>query len=69
MLTVRRHPDVRAFLARAETWLLEAEIERAAPLQSARQARIDDSRYQKPQYWATIENDGEVSGCAYRTPP
>ena len=69
MLTVRRHPDVRAFLARAETWLLEAEIERAAPLHSARQARIDDSRYQKPQYWATIENDGEVIGCAYRTPP
>ena len=69
MLTVRRHPDVRAFLARAEPWLLEAEIERAAPLQSARQARVDDSRYQKPQYWATLEDDGRIVGCAYRTPP
>jgi RimJ/RimL family protein N-acetyltransferase len=69
MLTVRRHPDVRAFLARAETWLLEAEIERAGPLQSAQQARFDDSRYQKPQYWATVENDGAIIGCAYRTPP
>jgi RimJ/RimL family protein N-acetyltransferase len=69
MLTVRRHPDVRAFLARAEPWLLEAEIERAAALQSALQARVDDSRYPKPTYWATIEDDGEIIGCAYRTPP
>jgi len=69
MLTVRRHPDVRSFLARAEPWLLEAEIERAGPLQSARQARVDDSRYQKPTYWATIENGDQIVGCAYRTPP
>ena len=69
MLTVRRHPDVRAFLARAEPWLLEAEIERAGPLQSARQARSDDSRYQKPTYWATIEDGDKIIGCAYRTPP
>ena len=69
MLTVRRHTDARAFLARAEPWLLEAEIERAGPLQSARQARIDDSRYQKPTYWATIEDGDKIIGCAYRTPP
>jgi len=69
MLTVRRHPDVRSFLARAEPWLLEAEIERAGPLQSARQARVDDSRYLKPTYWATIEDGDEIVGCAYRTPP
>jgi RimJ/RimL family protein N-acetyltransferase len=69
MLSVRRHPDVRAFLARAEPWLLEAEIERAGPLQSARQARSDDSRYQKPTYWATIEDGDKIIGCAYRTPP
>jgi RimJ/RimL family protein N-acetyltransferase len=69
MLTVRRYPDARAFLARAEPWLLEAEIERAGPLQSARQARGDDSRYQKPTYWATIEDGDKIVGCAYRTPP
>ena len=69
MLTVRRHSDVRAFLARAEPWLLEAEVERAGPLQSARQARVDDSRYQKPTYWATIEDGDKIVGCAYRTPP
>jgi GNAT superfamily N-acetyltransferase len=69
MLTVRRHPDARAFLARAEPWLLDAEIERAGPLSSARQASADDSRYERPTYWATIEDGDEIIGCAYRTPP
>jgi hypothetical protein len=69
MLTIRRYPDARAFLARAEPWLLDAEIERAGPLSSARQASADDSRYERPMYWATIEDGDEIMGCAYRTPP
>ena len=69
MLTVRRYPDARAFLARAEPWLLDAEIERAGPLSSARQASADDSRYERPMYWATIEDGDKIIGCAYRTPP
>jgi hypothetical protein len=69
MLTVRRYPDARTFLARAEPWLLDAEIERAGPLSSARQARADDSRYERPMYWATIEDGDKIIGCAYRTPP
>jgi hypothetical protein len=69
MLTVRRYSDARAFLARAEPWLLDAEIERAAPLSSARQASADDSRYERPMYWATIEDGDNIIGCAYRTPP
>jgi hypothetical protein len=69
MLTVRRYPDARAFLARAERWLLDAEIERAGPLSSARQAMVDGSRFERPMYWATIEDGDEIIGCAYRTPP
>jgi uncharacterized protein len=69
MLTVRRYTHARAFLARAEPWLLEAEIERAGPLSSARQASADDSRYERPMYWATIEDGDKIIGCAYRTPP
>jgi GNAT superfamily N-acetyltransferase len=69
MLTVHRHPDARAFLERAEPWLLTREIEHAMVLQSARRARADDSRYERPTYWATIEDDGAIVGCAYRTPP
>lgn len=69
MLELHRHPDARAFLTRAEPWLLTREIEHSVVLQSARQARADDSRYERPIYWATIEDAGRLVGCAYRTPP
>jgi RimJ/RimL family protein N-acetyltransferase len=69
MLELHRHTDARAFLTRAEPWLLTREIEHGGVLQSARQARADDSRYERPIYWATLEDDGVLVGCAYRTPP
>jgi GNAT superfamily N-acetyltransferase len=69
MLELHRHTDARAFLTRAEPWLLTREIEHGVVLQSARQARADDSRYERPIYWATLEEEGRLVGCAYRTPP
>jgi GNAT superfamily N-acetyltransferase len=69
MLTLHRHPDARAFLARSEPWLARREIEHAGVLQSARQALANDTHYERPMYWATLEDAGEVVGCAYRTPP
>lgn len=69
MLTLNRHPDARSFLTRAEAWLATREIEHAVVLQSARQARANDTHYERPMYWATIENEGQLVGCAYRTPP
>src|SRR5688572_30542632 len=69
MLMLNRHPDARAFLTRAEQWLATREIEHAVVLQSARQARANDARYERPMYWTTIEDDGRLVGCAYRTPP
>lgn len=68
-LELVRHPDARAFLERAEGWLLEAEIERAVAIQAAQQARADDSRFEKPTYWATFEEDGRIVGYAFRIPP
>ncbi len=69
MLQVVRHAHAGAFLERAEAWLLESEMENAIALASARQARANDSGYQRPIYWATIEEDGRLVGCAFRTPP
>ena len=69
MLELHRHQDARAFLTRAEPWLLTREIEHAGVLQSARQARADDRGYERPIYWATLEDAGQLIGCAYRTPP
>lgn len=64
-----RHADARAFLERAEDWLRTREIEHAVVLQSARQARANDAHYERPIYWATVEEAGRLVGCAYRTPP
>ena len=69
MIRVRLHPDARAFLARSEQWLARAEIEHSMALQSARVARNDDWQFQKPLYWATFEDAGQIVGCAFRTPP
>jgi RimJ/RimL family protein N-acetyltransferase len=66
---IYRHETAKAFLARAEAWLLDAEIERAMALHSARQASVDDSGYEKPVYWATVEDAGRIVGCVFRTPP
>jgi len=69
MPEIHRHADARAFLARVEPWLLRAEVAHAVLLGNAQHARADDSHYERPVYWATIEEDGEILGCAYRTPP
>lgn len=69
MLRVCAHSDASAFLARAESWLQKSEIQNAMALQSARQARADDSGFERPTYWATLEDENEIIGCAFRTPP
>ena len=69
MLELHRHRDARAFLLRAEPWLSAREIEHGVVLQSARQARVNDTGYERPIYWATLEDAGRLVGCAYRTPP
>jgi uncharacterized protein len=69
VLQVVRHADARAFLARAETWLEASEMENAMALTSARNALVNESRYVKPVYWATVEEHGRIVGCAFRTPP
>ncbi|HET8698850.1 MAG TPA: GNAT family N-acetyltransferase [Gammaproteobacteria bacterium] len=68
-LELCRHPDALAFLERAESWLLEEEIERAVPLKAARQAQAHPSSFEEPTYWATFEESGRIVGCSIRTPP
>jgi RimJ/RimL family protein N-acetyltransferase len=69
MLSVHHHDSARTFLARAESWLLDREIECATALQSARNASGNDALYERPTYWATVEDEGSIVGCCYRTPP
>ena len=63
MLTLKRHPDARAFLARAETWLATREIEHAVVLQSARQARANDTHYERPLPQRILGRDARRTGA------
>jgi hypothetical protein len=66
---VVRHVDAAGFLARAEEWLLRAEAEHNLILGITGALRSGSSAYEPPYYLATIEHDGEIVGCAFRTPP
>lgn len=64
------HPDVDAFRARAEGWLLADEDEHNLLLGlSAALAGSDPGVGEAGQFWATVETGGDVVGCAFRTPP
>jgi hypothetical protein len=45
------------------------EIEHSMALQTARSACQGDWQFQKPLYWATVEEGPQIVGCAFRTPP
>src|SRR3954468_6653803 len=66
---VRRFHDPTAFLERAGSWLLQAEAENNLLLGIAQQIAAGTLLSQKPVYLATVEQAGDVVGCAFRTPP
>lgn len=61
-----RHTNAAEFLGRAESWLLRNEAENNLVLGVAAHLRAQPS---SDAFLATVENDGEVVGCAFRTPP
>ena len=64
-----RCDGARAFLRRAEAWLLRREAENTLLLGVADSLSGGAQGYESPLYFATIERGGEVQGCAFRTPP
>ena len=69
MLRAIRHPDARAFLGRAEPWLLEREAEANIILAVAYLVEQGAKPFIEPAYFATVESQGRVVGCAMRPPP
>jgi hypothetical protein len=61
-----RYPNANAFLARAESWLLQNEAEHNLILGIAAQLRISAG---VKAFLATLEHDRNIVGCAFRTPP
>ena len=68
-LKVIRYDAPRAFLQRAEPWLLGREAENNLVLGLADSLSRSTRGYESPLYFATVERAGEVQGCAFRTPP
>ncbi len=68
MIRIHRH-DAAAFLARAEAWLLEREAENNLLLGLAARVAGGEHPYEEPIYIATVEREGDLLGCAWRTPP
>jgi uncharacterized protein len=69
MVEVVVHADGRAFLARAEAWLLEREAEHNVILAAAYLVAARRKPFDGPAYLATIESGGAVVGCALCPPP
>ena len=61
-----RHADAAGFLKRAGDWLLRAEAENNLIIGIANQLIATPNT---DAFLATLEHDGEVVGCAFRTPP
>lgn len=68
MFEVITHPDPAAFLAHAEPWLLTKEDQHNLVLSLAH-GRIASGEVEPDAFWAVIEENGAVVGCAMRTPP
>jgi len=68
-VVVRQHADANAFLAAAEGWLLEREAAHNLILGIVGALRESSEGYGHPIYLATVEAQGSVAGCAFRTPP
>lgn len=67
-LTIERHADPERFLAAAQVWLREAEVENNLLLGIALNPRARESTG-APPYWVIVREGGRVVGCACRTPP
>lgn len=65
-ISLVRHPDVHAFAERALPWLLQAEVEHNLILGIIEQLKATTTAN---VYLVTVEQDGHVVGCAFRTPP
>lgn len=68
-MKIVRHATAADFLARAQPWLLEAEAENNLVLGVALRFAETETDLGGLKYWATVEREGAVAGCAFRTPP
>lgn len=68
--SIRRHATAAEFLAHSGAWLSAREAEDNVILGVARShSQRSGAEGASAEYWATVLCDGEIAGCAFRTPP
>lgn len=68
-VTIRRYGDFGLALRELEPWLRKREAEFGLIIGILRQLASGKHLYEPPFFVAGVEVDGELVGCAYRTPP
>lgn len=63
------HSHIRSFSDRVKPWLLRNEPEYNLPLALIEWISKGNHRFDEPLFLASIEDQGKVVGCAWRTPP
>lgn len=63
------YPDADHFLIRAESWLVAREAQYNLLLGIACRLTESAEEYEKPILFGTVEVDGQLEGCIFRTPP
>lgn len=69
MLRLTRHSSAAPFLQLARPWLERAEAENNLILGFAGAWAKDPSFFRTPPYLASVERQGGVAACAFRSPP
>lgn len=68
-VAVRRFAGASEFRERAEPWLLRREAEHNLLLGLLPVLETSPGLFRPPIYLATVEMEGDVAGCVFRTPP
>ncbi len=66
---VRRFDEAAAYSRHVQPWLIEREAEHNILLGILPKLSSGTHEFEPPVYLASIERDGRVCGCAFRTPP
>jgi len=68
-MQIRRSADAARFAERVRPWLMQREAEHNLILGLLDRLCRNDGHFGQPIYMALVEREGEVAGCAFRSPP
>ncbi|MDH4048234.1 MAG: GNAT family N-acetyltransferase [Gammaproteobacteria bacterium] len=68
-MRICRFDDAQGFLEQTREWLLKDELSNSTMLSVVRLLIQDEHPFDTPSYLASVENEGQIVGCAVYAPP